>query len=239
MESRAGVASDIATALAPLGLILRGGFRPERHEGELPSDVATVLLVGNAGPAMWEAFAPHIDGAPDPLNRWTKRVIDPIAEKFGARACYPFGEPHWPFQRWAMRAETLHRSPLGILIHPEYGLWHAWRAALLFAERLPLPARSGAPSPCASCASKPCLTACPVGAFDGTRYDVPVCSAHLGSVDGQGRAAGCLTAGCFARGACPVGTAWRYSDEQIRFHMAAFARSVAGLAASRGGSSHA
>ena len=96
---------------------------------------------------MWDAFAPHIDGEPDPLNRWTRRVIEPIAESFGARAAYPFGEPGWPFQRWALRAETLYASPLGILIHPEYGLWHAWRAALLFDERLPLPPRSDRRAP--------------------------------------------------------------------------------------------
>ncbi len=111
---------------------------------------------------------------PNPLDRWTRRVVDPIADGLGARAAYPFGEPRWPFQRWALRAETLHPSPLGILIHDEYGLWHAWRAALLFAERLDLPPRSDAPSPCESCAEKPCLSACPVGAFSRSGYDVAV-----------------------------------------------------------------
>jgi hypothetical protein len=180
------------------------------------------LLVGNAGAAMWDAFASHIDQKPDPLNRWTVSVVEPIAQQFGGRALYPFGEPHWPFQRWAQRADTLFSSPLGLLIHPEYGLWHAYRAALAFPDLLPLPARSEAPNPCAACAAKPCLSACPAGAFSEAGYDVPACAAHLASAE-----ADCPTLGCRARDACPVGKEWRYPDAQIRFHMAAFARAIA------------
>jgi ferredoxin len=223
-----GSLAALSASLAAHGLILRGGFHPDSEEPGLEA-TGTLLPVGNAGPAMWEAFAPHIDGAPDPLDRWTKRVIDPIAARFGARAVYPFGSDALPFQRWAERAETLYRSPLGILIHPEYGLWHAYRAALLFAEHLPLPPRLAAPSPCDSCAERPCLSACPVGAFTGSAYDVPLCAGHLASRDDDGRPADCLTLGCHARNACPIGADWRYPKAQIRFHMAAFARSVAGL----------
>jgi hypothetical protein len=170
---------------------------------------------------MWAAFAPYIDGAPHPLDRWTRRVVEPIATNFGARAVYPFGAEAPPFQRWAERAETLHRSPLGILIHAEYGLWHAWRAALLFAERLPLPPRAEAPSPCDGCAEKPCLSACPVEAFGAAGYNVPACASHLASA-----ASTCQSIGCHARNACPAGANWCYAPEQIRFHMTAFSRSV-------------
>lgn len=222
-----GSARDLAAALSLHGLIIRGGFYPEPQE-EGMSRARTVILVGNAGGAMWDAFARHLDAAPNPLDRWTKQVVDPIAERFAARAVYPFGVDAPSFQRWALRAETLHPSPLGILIHPEYGLWHAWRAALLFAERLALPARSDAPSPCAACAEKPCLSACPVGAFDGTTYDVAGCADHIASPE-----ADCASIGCHARNACPVGTAWRYGEAQARFHMAAFARAVASAAPPR------
>jgi ferredoxin len=212
--------TDLAAALSAHGLILRGGFHPAAEE-EGFEGARTALLVGNAGRAMWEAFAPHIDGAPNPLDRWTKRVVDAVAGEFGARAVYPFDRPHRPFQRWAMRAEPVHPSPLGILIHPQYGLWHAYRAALLFAERLELPPRPEVPSPCASCAAKPCLAACPVGAFTGDAYDVPACAAHIATPE-----ADCLAVGCHARNACPVGADWRYRQAETRFHMAAFGRSV-------------
>ncbi len=184
---------------------------------------ARSCLSATPGRRCGRRFAAAIDGERHPLDRWTKRVVDPIAERLGARAVYPFGPGAPPFQRWALRAETLYSSPLGILIHPEYGLWHAWRAALLFPERLALPPRSGAPHPCESCAEKPCLAACPVGAFTGSSYDVPACAAHIARPE-----ADCLSVGCHARNVCPVGPQWRYDPAQTRFHMAAFARSVEG-----------
>lgn len=211
---------EIERKLTPYGLILRGGFHPEKAEAGLEG-VGTLLLVGNAGRAMWEAFAPQIDGERNPLDRWTRSVVDPIAEKFGARAVYPFGPGVPPFQKWALRADDVSSSPLGILIHPMYGLWHAYRAAFLFTECLELPQRSAAPSPCDSCKEKPCLSACPVGAFSGSAYDLAACADHIAKPHSN-----CLTVGCHARNTCPVGNEWRYPQAQTRFHMAAFNRSV-------------
>ena len=66
-----------------------------------------------------------------------------------------------------MRAEGLKASPLGILMHPEYGLWHAYRGALLFDEALAAEDLNQEPENpihlCALCDRKPCLDACPVG----------------------------------------------------------------------------
>jgi hypothetical protein len=212
--------TELTDALAHYGLRPCGAFHPEAGEAGL-ENAGTLLLVGYAGGVMWDAFAPHNDELPHPLDRWTRQVLDPIAEKLGARVLYPFGEQHWPFQRWAQRADTVYPSPLGILIHPKYGLWHAYRAALLFAEHLPLPSRQEAASPCDSCTQKPCLTACPVAAFSLDGYDVSACATHLASA-----ASNCCEVGCHARNACPIGRDWRYPEAQIRFHMAAFARSV-------------
>ena len=120
------------------------------------------------------------DGRPDPLNRWSQRLIDDLAARFGALGLYPFGgPPHWPFQRWAQRAESVWPSPIGMLIHPDHGLWHAYRGALAFAEPIDLPDRVDRPSPCEGCTDKPCLTTCPVGAFTTAGYDVPACAAHI------------------------------------------------------------
>jgi epoxyqueuosine reductase QueG len=107
-------------------------------------------------------------------------------------------------------------SPLGILIHPRYGLWHAYRAALAIGEEIPLPPRDETPDLCGACAGKPCLTTCPVGAFEAAGYDVGACAGHLHDPAG----ADCMTAGCRARRVCPVGEA--YAPAQAAFHMAAF-----------------
>jgi hypothetical protein len=155
----------------------------------------------------------------NPLDRWSREVIEAAAAEFGARAAFPSDRPYLPFQRWAAEAEGLKASPLGILIHPEYGLWHAYRGALLFDRALDLPPPVPRPHPCDDCRAKPCLSACPVGAFDGESYDVATCRSHVNS----GRGSACLSGGCLARHACPVGRAYAYGEPQQRFHMTAFA----------------
>lgn len=209
------------------GFMLRGGFHP------VPGDAVpalsdgraarTVVLLGGAGGSFWPVFraSPEAEQEHDALDCWTRRVIGELAEELGAMPLFPFGgPPYLPFQRWAKRAEPVHESPLGLLIHPEFGLWHAYRAALAFADRLDLPARPEVESPCASCADKPCLTACPVGAFTGKSYDVPRCITHIGRPEGRA----CIENACLARRACPVGRAYAYGPEQARFHMSAFLR---------------
>lgn len=224
------VLEQIAERVAGTGLALRGGFHPAAADG-LPRLAdgrapATLLLLGMVGKAGWSAFAssPEFNLRSHPLDAWTRRVVCELGELIDARALFPFdGPPYWPFQRWAMRAEPVAVSPLGILIHPEYGLWHAYRAALLFAGRLELPPRVAQPSPCESCADRPCLTACPVGAFTGSGYKVDDCAAHISAPAGVL----CMEEGCRARDACPVGRAYRYPAAQIRFHMQAFRRARA------------
>lgn len=170
---------------------------------------------------MWEAFrnsGEFGDGAANPLDRWTKRVAGAIAGRAGAVALYPFGETVWPFQRWAAAATGMRASPLGLLIHPEHGLWIALRAVLVFDGPVSLPARAEKMiHPCDDCLAKPCLSACPVNAFSDDGFDVAGCRRHL-SGGGEPR---CMVLGCRARAACPVGTP--YGEEQIRFHMQAFA----------------
>lgn len=202
--------------------ILRSDGRPAR----------LLCLVGYLGGAIW----PHFERwrlehqvQQDPLDAWSKAVIAPIACDFGGEAVFPSDRPWQPFQKWAMAAEGLAPSPLGILIHPEYGLWHGYRGAILFddsvgaspglADSAGLNGGGTAVHPCDTCDDKPCLSACPVEAFAGGDFDVAACRAHLLTDAG---AQGCMSGGCRARDACPVGRRYHYPDAQIRFHMTAF-----------------
>jgi len=217
----------IGPAVEATGLTLRGGFEatPEDQLPPVPGKGPgrSLLLLGVVGPGAWQAFAasPESRAPVNPLDTWTRRIVTNLAQRLAALPLFPFeGPPYWPFQRWAMRAEPVSRSPIGILIHPDYGLWHAYRAALLFAEEVDLPPREARASPCDSCADRPCLSACPVEAFAEADYRVDACIAHISAPAG----AMCMGEGCRARDACPVGRAFRYPGEQIRFHMGAFRR---------------
>lgn len=212
----------IEQSLRQAGLTPRGAFHPVAKDAVPPlvadAPVRTLVLAGNAGPQMWRAYAAARVAEPLTLDAWSARVLADLALRLEARAVFPFERPYLPFQRWAMRAEACHPSPLGLLIHPDYGLWHGYRGALLFAAAIELPPRDARANPCQSCAARPCLTACPAGAFNGREYDVPACARQLAQTPEQA----CMHGGCLARRACPVGRDCRYAPAQARFHMQAF-----------------
>jgi epoxyqueuosine reductase QueG len=205
-----------------LQAIRREGFTPFGWFEPGPDDGANgarfIILIGNAGLDMFRRFATSRDEFSASMDEWTKHVVDPLAATLGAEAIYPFDTPPRPFLTWARKAGAGHVSPLGLNIHPDYGLWHAFRAALLFPVVFDLPRPRTTPNPCDSCEGRPCLSACPVHAFDGTSYDLAACGKHVLSAAGDD----CLSGGCKARLACPVGRDYIYHARQIQFHMRAF-----------------
>jgi len=216
---------SVFSAIEAGGLAARGAFRLSEGErtGAL-ADVRTIALIGVVGRRGWEAFAasPEArDGGADPLDRFSRRVIEGLSAALGATALFPFGGPPYrPFQRWAQRAEPVHPSPLGLMIHPRYGLWHSYRGALGFREAFDVPAVERRPSPCEGCSERPCLSTCPVGAFAAAGYDVGGCVRRLRDPAG----AACMERGCLARRACPVGAAHAHEPDQASFAMRAFRR---------------
>ena len=123
------------------GLVFRGGFSAT-PEDAVPDQLCresseTLLLFGQAGNSLWPAFSQSSefsDGQPHPLDRWSERVGQSIADKLDGRLLLPFGDaPHHPFMRWAARIEDVQPSRLGLLIHPIHGLWHAYRFAVALA----------------------------------------------------------------------------------------------------------
>ncbi len=218
----------LSEAIARAGLVELGaaGLEPSERVGELAS-LETVVLVGMAGRAPWAAFAasPEFsDGEPHPLDRWSRRIVGVLARELGALPLFPFdGPPYLPFQAWARRGGTAFASPVGLGVHRRYGLWHGFRGALGFAAALDPPVAS-AENPCDACAGRPCLSACPVGAFTLSGYDVEACAVWLGEGGDD-----CRRFGCLARRACPLGREHAYAPEQANFHMEAFLRSRASL----------
>lgn len=221
----ANLQARLQRSLREHGLFVRGITRlndAEIETFEVDRDSAEIALVGNIGSSYWPQFSQspeYSDGAAHPLDRWSRRVAESVADALSLRAIYPFdGPPFYPFQQWASRAESLGQSPLGIMIHPELGLWHSYRFALLGADLGAPDNVPAAVSPCQNCVGQPCLHTCPVDAFDGDSYDFKRCATYLRDTP----PAECNQRGCLARIACPVAPELRYRDEQGRFHLAAF-----------------
>jgi len=217
--------------VAANGMQLRGGFYPEAADAvpDLEDGVPcrSLVLVGQAGSHIWPAFSgssEFADGKPNPLDRWSERIGRSIARETAGLALFPFGGPPFhPFIRWAERAEGLRSSRLGMLLHEQFGLWHAYRFAIAFAEPIDgLTASQTSNHACDTCADQPCLSTCPVNAFDGNNYNVMTCYQYLKNHPD----ASCHTSGCQARGACPQGADYRYTDEHAAFHMQQFYRAL-------------
>ncbi|MDA0230691.1 MAG: hypothetical protein O3B21_10955 [Proteobacteria bacterium] len=226
--------TQIKAALEKTGLVILAAFHPGPDDdipipaGASPAETPipagasraeTVVLAGNGGGSMWRSFELSRPAGAHPLDKWSTETFKLLAARFGAHPVLPHdGPPYAPFQRWALRSGQVHQSPIGILIHAKYGLWHSYRGAFIFAQRLALPPAEGPTSPCSSCEEKPCLSACPVEAFRPGSYDLKRCVAHVGEIEGQD----CQMSGCRARRACPVGREYVYLPAQAQFHMAAF-----------------
>ena len=208
--------NQIDDMLKPVGFCLRGGF----------TDKLTTLLVGNVGSDIWKLFGQQYDDwmEPDPLDHWTRDHLVRLADELDCKVVFPFDGPAYaPFQKWAMKADCVFPSPLGPLIHPVYGLWHAYRGAFVFDHPIKgIPPKPKLTSPCESCQKKSCLKTCPVGAFTVDGYNVPDCMDYLGRhLDSD-----CMTLGCLARRACPVGGKFSYHPAHGQFHMDRFLRSA-------------
>ncbi|MDH3661907.1 MAG: hypothetical protein OEU92_18070 [Alphaproteobacteria bacterium] len=200
------------------GLEILGSLEVEEGEQLLPDRAAQpcmVAIIGNVGSAIWPPFERARQNRPGlTLDQWTEDVVGGIASDFGLDAVFPFqGPPYHPFIRWAKRTGNLFSSPLGLTIHPSFGLWHAFRAALLIDHTVDRPEAS-AEHPCETCRDRPCLSACPVGAFGGDGYDFAACLDHVATPSNP-----CREGGCLARIACPVGRRYRYREPHAAFHM--------------------
>ena len=218
----------VATVLGREGLLLRGWLNfvddEQRPAGPSGGPATAAILVGSAGAAWWTPFQRWIDRQPDvladPLDTWSREIIGRAAAACDGVVIMPNDRPFQPFQRWAMRAEGLRPSPIGMLIHQQYGLWHAYRGAILVDEPIDPAPLHELNHPCDACRGKPCLNSCPVGAYSAEGFAHRDCLGHVRGANG----AVCRESGCLARNACPVGVEWRYPPEVQAFHQRAFAR---------------
>ncbi|MBW2269915.1 MAG: hypothetical protein JRH16_15190 [Deltaproteobacteria bacterium] len=178
----------------------------------LPSAQSAAVL-GCSGRAFGAAFerSPEArDGAADPIDRFTARVVEGAARELRARGAQARALFYWE-RRSGRFADfvALGRAcglgmpgRLGVLIHPTLGPWIALRAVLLTSETLaPTPSGDGLDA-CASCPA-PCSLACPADAPRAAGFDVQACIRET-------RAHEPCRVGCAARRACVVGSEHAY-----------------------------
>ena len=213
-------ASGIEASLARESLLVLGTLEINEPLPILPAGCRSLLLIGPDNPVFWPHFTASQefrDGRAEPLDRWSKRVLTAIAAHNGAAALFPSdGPPYPPFYDWALASGAFAASPLNMLAHAKDGLMVSLRGAL--ALHFSVAAPDWGTPPCESCATQPCMDACPVCAFETGTYAVAACHNHLDTSAGSD----CMVRGCAARRACPASERSGRDPKQSAFHMRAF-----------------
>ncbi len=193
--------------------------------GHLLAGVSSIIMVGNYGPAMWEALQADIeadreryDSLDDPVDVFTSRSMENAAEELAAKgatalAVYPWRQEtsgFLPFQAWSIACGFGAMGLTGVVIHPTYGPWLSLRGAILTDIEMEPDRQLVDFDPCGKCAA-PCFKACPGDAVSREGCDVQKClRARLFDP-------ACETC-CTAREECVYGKEYRFSREEITYH---------------------
>ena len=159
----------VLNAVRTEGFVPLGWFQPKVGDG-VPHGgkngaARFVILIGNAGPHMFARFAREKIPGTDSLDDWCRAVLDPLAETLGGRVLSvrqtgPALSHLGPARRRCTSVAARPKCPSRL--RPVACL--PGRVRISGSVRFSCPAQL---QPSESCADKPCLAACPVGAFDG------------------------------------------------------------------------
>ncbi len=203
----ASTLDKIRRAAAPHGLNLVAATPVARYDAAVKEvsrasaiDPAarSIVVIGNGGGALWTALKAHASRSPgwwnreNPLDDFTREVVErdlatPIRES-GLRCTtvYPFMNDAriLSFIELGKVAGIAGPSILGVTVHPIYGPWIAFRAALLLAEELDSPGDALGFDPCPQCTARTCIPACPASAVSiASGWDIPKCLTHRVEVE--------------------------------------------------------
>jgi epoxyqueuosine reductase QueG len=227
---------SIRAAVASHGLNLVAAIPIERYDAvaSAPMRAApmapfarSIIVIANGGGAFWNALKRHAEqhrgwwNREHPLDDFTRAVIErdavPAAVAAGARCevIYPFAPvgSTLNFVELGKAAGLAGPSILGVVVHPVYGPWIAFRAALLLDELIDAPGVGLGFDPCPSCTLRSCMPACPVGAVSfPSGWDIPKCLQHRVEVEPD------CAPRCHARAGCVLGPEHRYPDDELAYH---------------------
>jgi hypothetical protein len=230
------VVERVRAAGEPYGLNLVAAVPVDRYDsavtepyraGALDSGARSIVVIANGGGALWAAHKEHARRNPGwwerdhPLDDFTRTVVEheiaPAARKTGARCTvvFPFmrGKATLNFIELGKEAGLAGPSILGVVVHPRFGPWIAFRAAILIDEKVDAPGDACGFDPCPSCVERPCIAACPTAAVAyPAGWDIPRCLAYR--IESEPDCA----RRCHSRAACVLGPEHRYPEDELAYH---------------------
>lgn len=189
------------------------------------SDPRGVLLLAASGTEVWRSMreSGHAKGD-NPVDDYSRDLVCRVlSEHFGGRSfdiAYP-GAGVAPLMALGEYLNWTWPSPLGLGIHGERGLWFAWRVLVRIDLDVPSTTPVVSESPCLSCKTQDCVSACPAGAVSiDESFELNRC------FDFRVKENSPCAASCLSRLACPVAREHQYDPRQFEYHQI---RSLAGI----------
>jgi epoxyqueuosine reductase len=236
LRDPASILDAIRASAIPHGLNLCAAVPVERYDSAVQPALSasrmdpaarSIVVLGNGGRSFWSAFQLHAARNPgwrereNPLDDFTRNVMEhEIAarlDRAGLRhtVVYPFMNDgrSLDFVSLGRIAGIAGPSILGVAVHPMFGPWIAFRAALLLDVLMDIPGDALGFDPCPGCVARSCIRTCPAGAIGfPSGWNVPKCLTWR--VENE---ADCARR-CHARAGCVLGPEHRYPDDEIAYH---------------------
>jgi epoxyqueuosine reductase QueG len=228
------ILDTIRAAAAKSGLNLVAATAADRYDAAVTPEyravaisprARSIIVIGNGGGALWKAFKRHADEnrgwteRDNPLDDFTRIVVErdvaPAVAGLAHTIVYPFmsNGPTLNFMEAGKAAGLSGPSILGVVVHPVYGPWIAFRAAILLDELIDAPGGARGFDPCPSCTARTCISACPADAVSLAKgWDIPKCLTHRVEVEVD------CAPRCHARAGCVLGPEHRYPDDELAYH---------------------
>ena len=203
--------------------VVTAPYRAAAVDGKAKS----IVVIANGGGALWLGLRRHAEHNPGwwerehPLDDFTRAIvekeIEPVLRQSGSRytIVFPFmsGRATLNFIELGKVAGLGGSSILGVVVHPKFGPWIAFRAAILLEELIDAPGEAASFAPCPACTERSCIAACPTAAVAvPSGWNIPRCLAYR-----LESAADCMPR-CHARVACVLGPQYRYPEDELAYH---------------------
>jgi hypothetical protein len=208
---------------------------PQYRVSAIAPSARSLILIGNGGGSFWKAFQHYIGDNPgwmardNPLDDFTRVVVErdlsaPLTyARIDHAIIYPFmnNGPTLNFMAAGKAVGLSGPSILGVMVHPVYGPWIAFRAVIVMNEVIDAPSEALGFDPCPSCTVRSCIPACPANAVSFPQgWDIPRCLTHRVEVEPD------CTPRCHARAGCVLGPEHRYPDDELAYHQMRALRSM-------------
>ena len=179
------------------------------------SSFTQLLLIGHGGRSLWENVKQSWLSSSNPINEYTMDTIHQYFAKelpgHELKFVYPSSIPIG-LRALGELAGWHHDSPFRVGVNAEWGPWFAYRAVVLSNTSFIPTQANKTVSPCDTCQDKICLSKCPGDALEGGSLVLNTC------LDYRKQEGSLCQDKCLSRMSCPVGSAHRYTNEQINFH---------------------